>query len=113
MKKTILTALVCALASSASAVTLSWASATAMKFDGANLKSDTSVSGYLIYLGTSDLADSYSVSKDSTVESIVTSIGTSTGSSKTGYNAMSNLRGSFDFNYSDGYANVRDPRCPL
>ena len=105
MKKTILAALLCAITTSASAVTLSWASATAMKFDGSNLKSDTGVSGYLIYLGTSDLADSYSVTKSSTAETIISSIGTNTGSSKTGSNAMSKLSGSFDFNYSDGYAN--------
>ena len=105
MKKTILTALVCALASSASAVTLSWASATAIKFNGTNLKSNNNLSGYLIYLGTGSLSDSYTLSKDSTAESIVSSIGTQAGDPKTGSNAMSKLSGSYKFNYSDGKSN--------
>ena len=105
MKKTILAALFCAIATSASAVTLSWASSTAIKFNGSNLKNDENVSGYLIYLGTGSLADSYTLKNDSTLSSIISSIGSDTGSSKNKSNAMSKLSGSFDFDYSDGYAN--------
>ena len=91
MKKAILAALFCALVSTASAVTLSWNTATAIKFGGANLKSDNNVSGYLIYLGTGALKDSYTVTKASTAESIISSIGTDTESSKKGSNGMSKL----------------------
>ena len=105
MKKTILAALLCAIATSASAVTLSWASSTAIKFDGSNLKNNENVTGYLIYLGTSSLSDSYNLTKDSTAESIISSIGTQAGDKKSKTNAMSKLSGEFDFNYSDGYEN--------
>ena len=108
MKKAVIAALVCTLANVASAVSLSWASATAIKFNGANLKSDNNLSGYLIYLGTSSFSESYTLTKDSTVSSVISSIGTDTESFKKGSNGMSKISGSFTFNYSDGYTNDKD-----
>ena len=59
MKKTLALALAIGLVGMASAVTMNWASATAIKFDGSNLKNNSSVTGYLIALDS--FAASYSL----------------------------------------------------
>ena len=59
MKKILSLGLAVGLVGMASAVTMQWASATAIQFDGSNLKSDTTVTGYLIALD--QFAASYTV----------------------------------------------------
>ena len=100
MKKTILIALFAALATSASAVTLSWNTATAIKFDGANLKSDNGVTGYLVYLSSGSYAAEYTV-KDSFAAS---SIGTVV-SEKSGSNGMSKIASTWTFTAGETYDN--------
>ena len=103
MKKLALIAVLGFMASTASAVTLTWA-ATGIKFDGNTIKNSTDVTGYLIYLGTSTFSDSYSVSKDSTVDTIISSIGTKV-DTKNKTSAVGKINGEWTFNYSDGYSN--------
>ena len=59
MKKFLTLALAVGLAGVASAVTMSWGTATAVKFNDSNLKSDNTVTGYLIALDS--FADKYNV----------------------------------------------------
>ena len=103
MRKLMIAALLCALAVSAQAVTFTWG-ATKVAFDGSQLKSSTAVTGYLIYLGNNSLASTYTLSADSTVDSVVASIGTQV-NSKNKTSAVAKLAGEWDFNYSDGYEN--------
>ena len=103
MKKLLIAALVCAISLSASAVTFTWA-ATKIAYDGSTLKNSTAVTGYLIYLGTSSLSSSYTLSADSTAASIASTIGTQV-DSKNKTSAVGKLAGEWDFNYSDGYSN--------
>ena len=59
MKKLLAVAADALVAGSASAVNMNWGTASAIKFNGSNLKSDDTVTGYLIAL--SSFADSYTV----------------------------------------------------
>jgi len=106
MKKTILAiALLVASATSSMAISFSWASATAIKFDGANLKSNPDVTGYLVYLGSGgSYADSYTLEASSTPDSVVSSVGTQL-SSLAGTSGMSKIstKATFDFGtYNNG-----------
>ena len=103
MKKATLIALFCFAATAAQAVTWTW-SASGVKFDGTTLKSSTAVTGYLIYLGTSSFADSYTVTKTSTADSIASTIGTKVDSvNKT--SAVGKLTGEWTFDYGTTYNN--------
>ena len=80
--------------SSASALSFTWASSTAIKFDGTNLKSSSAVTGYLVYLGSSaTVGSSYDLS-----DSIVSTVGTEVGSLN-GTSAMSKISTTFTFDY--------------
>ncbi len=59
MKKLLTLSLAVGFAGMASAVSMQWGSASAIKFDGSNLKSDATVTGYLIALDS--FVDKYKV----------------------------------------------------
>ncbi len=63
MKKILALALAFGFVGMASAVTFNWNSATAIKFNGSNLKSDDKVTGYLIYLASGSLSDTYTMAE--------------------------------------------------
>ena len=100
MKKLIATIALCGLfAVNASALSFTWASA-ALKFDSTTLKSDATVTGYLIYLGSEEsLSSSYALAADSTVSSIVSSIGTQAGDPKNKTSVAGKISSSFTFDY--------------
>ena len=85
MKKLLSLALVALIALSANAASIAWKS-TALSFDGATLKSNTSVVGYLIYLGNSASLDaSYAITDSFDASSIGTVAQTdSNGTAKAG-----------------------------
>ncbi|MBQ3811101.1 MAG: PEP-CTERM sorting domain-containing protein [Kiritimatiellae bacterium] len=98
MKTKLITACLAAmLTTSASALSFDWA-ATGVSFNGTRLKSNESVSGYLIYLGSSgSLSGSYDISSD-TISTIVSEIGTQVSTvSKT--SSMSKLTGTYETDY--------------
>ena len=100
MKKLIATIALCGLfAVNASALSFTCASA-ALKFDSTTLKSDATVTGYLIYLGSEEsLSSSYALAADSTVSSIVSSIGTQAGDPKNKTSVAGKISSSFTFDY--------------
>ena len=102
MKNLILAAVLGLMATTASAVTFNWA-ATGVSFEGSRLNNSTAVTGYLIYL-TESFADSYTVTKSSTADSIISSIGQKV-DSKSKTSAVGKINGEWTFNYSDGYSN--------
>ena len=70
MKKLLTIAAIALVAGAASAVNMTWATAAAVQFDGAKLKSDIGVTGYLVAataLSTYTVDESFSASKVGTV----------------------------------------------
>jgi len=66
MKKLLTITAIAFVAGAASAVNMTWATAAAVQFDGTKLKSDTGVTGYLVYateLSTYTVDDSFDASK--------------------------------------------------
>lgn len=99
MKKAILTlTAIFAFTMSASAVSFTWASSTAIKFDGSNLKSVSTVTGYLIYLGSGAYDTSYTLSETSTGDAVSSDIGTVI-ANKSGTSAMSKISSAATFDY--------------
>ena len=100
MKKTFLAIVALAfVASSASALSFSW-SATKVAFDGNQLKNDTAITGYLIYLSSGSFDSSYTISESSTGNSVASSIGTLVSSaSKT--TAVAKIAGTASFDYGE------------
>lgn len=98
MKKFLTLALAVGLAGMASAVSMKWSTASAIKFNGSNLKSDGTVTGYLIALDS--FADKYDVLGSFSAADIGTKV-----DEKTGTSAMSKLQNSWTIdtsNYSNG-----------
>ena len=96
MKKLLALAAIALVAGSASAVTMNWQTATAIKFDGSNLKSDNNVVGYLIAttsLGSYTVDDSFSAGSIGTQADV-----------KEGTSAMSKISGFLTIDES-GYGN--------
>ena len=94
MKKTFLAfAALAMMATSASALSFQWAT-NILKFDGTNLKSDTSVTAYLVYLGSgvSSVESSYSF------DSLPSGVGTQV-DSKAGTAATSKVSQKFSFDF--------------
>ncbi len=103
MKKLLLAMVVVLVAISAHSASLVW-SASSVTYNGTKLKSDTGVTGYLVFLSTAALEDSYALTKDSTVASVVASIGTEVASqNKT--TAMSKLNNTYSFVVGEPYDN--------
>ena len=76
MKKTLTLLTLLGLISSASAASMTW-TISSIKFDGATLKDNTSVSAYLLYLGNGGtLADSYTVSEIDSLTKVDSATGT-------------------------------------
>ena len=100
MKKLLTLLAVVAFCTSAHALSFTWASSTAIKFDGANLKSNTDVTGYLVYLGTSETYDtSYTLDASSTPSSLSGDVGTLVANSTSGTSGMSKISEKFSFDY--------------
>ncbi len=97
MKKLLYAGLAVTLAGAASAVTMQWASASAIKFNGSNLKSDTTVTGYLIAV------DSFAEKYDVTAAFTAANVGTvATEKNKT--SAMSKISDNWTID-TDTYSN--------
>ena len=103
MKKTLLIAAVAMISFMAQAASLNW-SASNVAFEGTKLKSNTGVTGYLVFLSTAALEDSYALTKDSTGASVSASIGTLV-SSQNKTTSMSKLNSDYDFVVGDTYDN--------
>ena len=100
-------ALFAVLSGSASAVSFAWSSATAIKYDGSNLKNASDVTGYLIFLGNGGNFESpYSIGEDS-VSAVVSAIGTQVDTKST-TSAMSKISKSYSFSYEAGDQNNGD-----
>ena len=98
MKKQLAIVALALMAFSASAVNMVWGSATAIKFNGTNLKEDTTVIGYLIAVDS--FATSYTLS-----DSFKTSdIGTQVDVYSAGTSKMSKIQGSWTID-TDHYDN--------
>ena len=95
MKKTLFAIMVAMLTIVAQAASLNW-SATGVSFNGTKLKSDTGVTGYLIYLSTAALEDSYALTKTTTAESLANEIG-SLVASRNKTTSMSKLNSNYLF----------------
>ncbi|MBQ8571767.1 MAG: PEP-CTERM sorting domain-containing protein [Kiritimatiellae bacterium] len=103
MKKTLFAIMVAMLTIAAQAATLNWC-AKSVTFEGTKLKSNTGVTGYLIYLSTAALEDSYAITKATTAESLADEIGSLvTSQNKT--TAVSKLNNNYDFVVGDTYDN--------
>ena len=97
MKKLLSLGMAVVLASAASAVTMNWSSASAIKFDGSNLKSDATVTGYLIAL------DAFATSYDVTESFSFTDVGTKV-DEKNKTSAMSKISKDWEID-TDNYGN--------
>ena len=87
------------MATSASALSFGWASASAIKFDGSNLKSSEAVTGYLIYLGTAaSYASSYALDDSTTASTLASFVGTLV-DTKNKTSAMSKISSDVTFDY--------------
>ena len=99
MKKLGTIALVCMAVLSAQATSFTW-KATKVAFDGTQLKSDASVSAYLVYLSSGAYDSSYALSESMTGESLASTIGTTVSSaSKT--SGLAALSGTATFTFGD------------
>ena len=101
MKKTLLAVAVAMFTIATQAAALNW-NATGVSFEGTKLKSNTGVTGYLIYLSTAEFETSYALTE--TVSAVVASIGTGVASqNKT--TALSKLNNDYIFELGETHSN--------
>ncbi len=99
MKKLLTIAAITLVVGAASAVTMDWGTAAAIKFNGSNLKSDTGVTGYLVAataLSTYAVDASFDASKVGTVLSDKNKTGATSKISGTWYNIDTDTYGNGD-----------------
>ncbi|MBR3688690.1 MAG: PEP-CTERM sorting domain-containing protein [Lentisphaeria bacterium] len=83
----------------ASAASLKW-QATNVAFDGTKTGKTSDITGYLIYLSSGSFKDSYTVTDESTGDTLAASIGSVVAKNTTGPNALSTMSTSFSWTWT-------------